>query len=94
MSDRIDEWMMGYLSEFDGKSFQDIARGELDLSKITGEEPKADDADGSEGDDKEQGALLQRLKSLLDGKVEEVRTTTRLTSSPACLVVGANDMGE
>ena len=52
------------------------------------------DADGSEGDDKEQGALLQRLKSLLDGKVEEVRTTTRLTSSPACLVVGANDMGE
>ena len=40
MSDRIDEWMMGYLNEFDGKSFQDVARGELDLSKITGEEPK------------------------------------------------------
>ena len=42
MSDRIDEWMMGYLTEFDGKSFQDVARGELDLSKITGEEPKSE----------------------------------------------------
>jgi molecular chaperone HtpG len=93
MSDRIDEWMMGYLSEFDGKSFQDIARGELDLSKITGEEPKAEDADKKD-DDSKQGALLTRISTLLDGKVEEVRVTTRLTSSPACLVVGADDMGE
>jgi molecular chaperone HtpG len=94
MSDRIDEWMMGYLSEFDGKSFQDIARGELDLSKITGEEPKADAADKETDGDKPQDALLERLKTLLVDRVEEVRTTTRLTSSPACLVVGANDMGE
>jgi len=93
MSDRIDEWMMGYLNEFDGKSFQDIARGELDLSKITGEEPKAEDADKKD-DDSDQGALLKRINTLLDGKVEEVRATTRLTSSPACLVVGADDMGE
>jgi molecular chaperone HtpG len=94
MSDRIDEWMMGYLSEFDGKSFQDIARGELDLSKITGEEPKADAADKETDGDKPQDALLERLKTLLVDRVEEVRTTTRLTSSPACLVVGVNDMGE
>ena len=94
MSDRIDEWMMGYLSEFDGKSFQDIARGELDLRKITGEEPKADGADKETDGDKPQDALLERLKTLLVDRVEEVRTTTRLTSSPACLVVGANDMGE
>ena len=94
MSDRIDEWMMGYLSEFDGKSFQDIARGELDLRKITGEEPKADAADKETDGDKPQDALLERLKTLLVDRVEEVRTTTRLTSSPACLVVGANDMGE
>jgi len=94
MSDRIDEWMMGYLSEFDGKSFQDIARGELDLRKITGEEPKADGADKETDGDKTQDALLERLKTLLVDRVEEVRTTTRLTSSPACLVVGANDMGE
>jgi molecular chaperone HtpG len=94
MSDRIDEWMMGHLTEFDGKSFQDIARGELDLSKITGEEPKAEESDKKEGDDSDQGALLKRINTLLEGKVEEVRATTRLTSSPACLVVGADDMGE
>ena len=96
MSDRIDEWMMGYLTEFDGKSFQDVARGELDLSKITGEEPKSDkDAEADkESQDAEQGELIGRIKSLLDEKVEEVRSTTRLTSSPACLVVGDNDMGE
>ena len=96
MSDRIDEWMMGYLAEFDGKSFQDVARGELDLSKITGEEPKSDkDAEADkESQDAEQGELIGRIKSLLDEKVEEVRSTTRLTSSPACLVVGDNDMGE
>jgi molecular chaperone HtpG len=96
MSDRIDEWMMGYLNEFDGKSFQDVARGELDLSKITGEEPKS--KKDSDSDDKsentEHDELLTRIKTLLDEKVEEVRTTTRLTSSPACLVVGDNDMGE
>ena len=95
MSDRIDEWMMGYLTEFDGKSFQDVARGELDLSKITGEEPKAEDRDSDDKpEDKEHSELLERVKSLLEEKVEEVRSTSRLTSSPACLVVGANDMGE
>jgi len=96
MSDRIDEWMMGYLNEFDGKSFQDVARGELDLSKITGEEPKPKkdaDSDGK-SENTEHDELLTRIKTLLDEKVEEVRTTTRLTSSPACLVVGDNDMGE
>jgi len=96
MSDRIDEWMMGYLTEFDGKSFQDVARGELDLSKITGEETKPDkDAESDEkSEDAEHGELLKRIKSLLEDKVEEVRSTTRLTSSPACLVVGDNDIGE
>lgn len=96
MSDRIDEWMMGYLTEFDGKSFQDVARGELDLSKITGEEPKSES--DAEADDKadngEYAELLTRIKSLLEEKVEAVRSTSRLTSSPACLVVGDNDMGE
>ncbi|MGB2286852.1 MAG: molecular chaperone HtpG [Porticoccaceae bacterium] len=96
MSDRIDEWMMGYLTEFDGKSFQDVARGELDLSKITGEESESstDDNAKKDSEDAEQDELLSRIKSLLDTKVEEVRSTSRLTSSPACLVVGDNDMGE
>ena len=96
MSDRIDEWMMGYLTEFDGKSFQDVARGELDLSKITGEEPKPEsDAEADDkADNAEHAELLTRIKSLLEEKVEAVRSTSRLTSSPACLVVGDNDMGE
>ena len=97
MSDRIDEWMMGYLTEFDGKSFQDVARGDLDLSAIIGEEDNAKKDSKSKAKKKDQSAddkLLERVKGLLEAKVEEVRSTNRLTSSPACLVVGQNDMGE
>jgi molecular chaperone HtpG len=92
----IEVLLMGYLTEFDGKSFQDVARGELDLSKITGEESESstDDNAKKDSEDAEQDELLSRIKSLLDTKVEEVRSTSRLTSSPACLVVGDNDMGE
>lgn len=97
MSDRIDEWMMGYLTEFDGKSFQDVARGDLDLSAIIGEEDKADKDSKSKAKNKDQSAddkLLERVKGLLEAKVEEVKSTNRLTTSPACLVVGQGDMGE
>lgn len=97
MSDRIDEWMMGYLTEFDGKSFQDVARGDLDLSAIIGDNKSSDSkkpSDSDKGDNQEEDKLLVRIKSLLGDRVEEVRGTNRLTSSPACLVVGDNDMGE
>ena len=97
MSDRIDEWMMGYLTEFDGKSFQDVARGDLDLSGIIGEDDNAKKDSKSKAKKKDQSAddkLLERVKGLLEAKVEEVKSTNRLTSSPACLVVGQNDMGE
>ena len=89
LTDRIDEWLMSYLTEFDGKSFQDVARGELDLSKITGEEPKSEDEKPSE----EHTALVERVKELLGEQVEDVRTSSRLTDSPACLVVGDQDVG-
>ncbi|UTW45746.1 molecular chaperone HtpG [bacterium SCSIO 12696] len=89
LTDRIDEWLMSYLTEFDGKSFQDVARGELDLGKITGEEDKPEDDKPSE----EQTALVERVKELLGDTVEDVRTSTRLTDSPACLVVGDQDVG-
>jgi molecular chaperone HtpG len=94
MSDRIDEWMMGYLTEFDGKSFQDVARGELDLSSITGDksDDKKDKKESESNEEKDE--TVTRIKTLLGEKVEEVRTTSRLTDSPACLVVGDNDMGE
>ena len=89
MSDRIDEWLMGYLREFDGKSLVDVARGGLDLSGVETEEEK--EAQQKANDDHKP--LLERLKALLADDVEEVRMTHRLVESPACIVVGDNDMG-
>ncbi|MCH8532432.1 MAG: molecular chaperone HtpG [Saccharospirillum sp.] len=89
MSDRIDEWLMGYLSEFDGKSFVDVARGGLDLSGVETEEEK--EAQKQANDDHKD--LLERLKTLMADEVEDVRMTHRLVDSPACIVVGENDMG-
>ena len=93
MHDRIDEWMMGYLTEFDGKQFQDIAKGELDLDEITdssGEEKKTAKKKDSKSDEK----VISKIGDILDNRVSGVRTTSRLTHSPACLVVGEHDMGE
>ena len=89
MSDRIDEWMMGYLSEYDGKQFQDVARGQLDLGEVETEEDKKQQEEAT----KAHKDLLERIKTSLADQVEEVRVTNRLTDSPACLVVGDFDMG-
>lgn len=91
LSDRIDEWMMGYLSEYDGKSFLNIAKGDLDLSGI-GEE-KEEDKEAQEKIEKDSEDLIKRLKESLGDKVSEVKVSHRLTDSPACLVLGAYDMG-
>ena len=85
LSDRIDDWFMNQMQEFDGKSFQDVARGELDL----GEEEK----EAQEKLKQESEALVERLQSALQAQVQEVRATSRPTDSPACLVVGDYDMG-
>lgn len=87
--DRIDEWMMGNLNEFDGKSFQDIGKGDLDLGTMDTEDDKKE----QEKVEKESEGLVERLKAVLTDKVESVRATSRLTDSPACLVVGEHDMG-
>jgi molecular chaperone HtpG len=89
MSDRIDEWMMGYLNEYDGKQFQDVARGDLDLGEVETEEDKKHQEEA----EKEHKDLLERIKTALDDRVQDVRVTKRLTDSPACLVVGEFDMG-
>jgi molecular chaperone HtpG len=89
MSDRIDEWMMGYLNEYDGKQFQDVARGDLDLGEVETEEDKKHQEEAA----KEHKDLLERIKTALDDRVQDVRVTNRLTDSPACLVVGEFDMG-
>lgn len=89
LSDRIDEWMMGYLNDFDSKQFQDVARGELDLGDVETEEDKKHQEEAT----KEHQGLLERIKKALDARVQEVRVTNRLTDSPACLVVAEFDMG-
>ncbi|AXS81660.1 molecular chaperone HtpG [Marinobacter sp. Arc7-DN-1] len=89
LSDRIDEWMMGYLNEYDDKQFQDVARGDLDLGEVETEEDKKHKEEAAE----EHKDLLERIKNALNDRVQEVRVTNRLTDSPACLVVGDFDMG-
>ena len=89
LSDRIDEWLMGYLQEFDGKSFVDVARGGLDLGDIETEEEKKAQAQAND----DHKPLLERIKGLFDQEVSDVRMTSRLVESPACIVVGDNDMG-
>lgn len=89
LHDRIDEWLMSHLAEFDGKSFQDVARGNLDLGDLEDEEEKAQ----QEKVGKDFSNLIKRLSDTLGDDVEEVRVTHRLTDSPACLVINEDDMG-
>lgn len=89
MSDRVDEWLMSNMFEFEGKSFVDISRGDLDLGSLdTEEEKKAQEESAKTHED-----LMKRIQAVLANEVEEVRVTHRLTDSPACLVTGQYDMG-
>ena len=89
LSDRVDEWLMSHLAEFDGKSLQDVGKGELDLGKLDSEEDKQAQEKVAEA----LKPLLERAKTALADQVSEVRITHRLTDSPACVVVGDHDMG-
>ena len=89
LADRIDEWMLGYLNDYDGKQFQDVARGDLDLGEVETEEDKKHKEEAAE----EHKDLVERIKTALNDRVQDVRVTNRLTDSPACLVVGDFDMG-
>ena len=88
MWDRVDEWMMSYLTEFDGKQFQSVAKGSLDLGELT------DDDEKKELEEAEEGfkSLTERMKEVLGETVKEVRITHRLSRSPSCVVVEQNDM--
>jgi molecular chaperone HtpG len=86
--DRIDEWVAGTLTEFEGKPLRSVAKGALDLGEL---------ADAAEKASQEQEAsamkpLLERLKQALGDRVKEVRVTHRLTDSPSCLVVGEGEL--
>ena len=89
LSERIDEWVMGQLDAFEGKRFKDASRGDLELGALENEaERKERDAAL-----KESKGLLKRVKDALGDRVAEVRTSTRLRESPACLVLGEHDLG-
>ncbi|MGE6792740.1 molecular chaperone HtpG [Pseudomonas guineae] len=89
LTDRIDEWLMSYLTEFDGKHFVDVARGDLDLGKLDSEEDKK----AQEEVAKTKEGLVERLKTALGEQVAEVRVSHRLTDSPAILAIGEQDLG-
>ncbi|NCT80608.1 molecular chaperone HtpG [Pseudomonas stutzeri] len=89
LTDRIDEWLMSYLTEFDGKQFVDVARGDLDLGKLDSEEDKK----AQEELAKAKEGLIERLKGALGDEVAEVRVSHRLTDSPAILAIGEQDLG-
>ncbi len=88
LSDRIDEWLVSNLDEFDGKHLQSVAKGDLDLGALETEEDKK----AEEEVNKDFEAVLKQIKDVLADKVSEVRLSHRLTESPACLVADVYGM--
>ncbi len=88
LSDRVDEWLVGSLPEFEGKKLQSVAKGDLDLGKLEDEAEKEEQKKAEDA----LKPLVDRIKNTLGDKVKEVRVTHRLTDSPACLVTGEGDM--
>ncbi|MCW8327586.1 molecular chaperone HtpG [Photobacterium sp. SDRW27] len=89
MHDRIDEWLMGHLSEFDGKQFQAITKADLDLSKFENEEEKEKHKETEEA----FKSVVERTKTYLGDRVKDVRTTFKLQDTPAVVVTDENEMG-
>ena len=87
LHDRVDEWLVASLPEFEGKPLASVARGAVDLSKVKSEEKEPDHEVGKYAE------LLRRLKAALGDKVKDVRVSTRLTESPSCLVADEHEMG-
>ena len=89
LTDRIDEWLMSHLSEYKGKQFVDVARGDLDLGKLEAEEDKQEQEKAAQ----EKADLVKRIQEVLKDDLQEVRVSHRLTDSPAVLVINEDDMG-
>ncbi len=88
LSDRVDEWLVSNLSEYEGKKLQSIAKGDLDLGDMEDETVKEE----QEAQVKDFESVIKQAKDVLDGKVKDIRLTHRLTDSPACVVVDDMDM--
>ena len=89
LHERIDEWLVANLHEFEGKALGSVARGDIDVAKIAGEEEKRRHEELAG----EHKALVDKLKEKLGDRVKDVRVSTRLTESPSCLVADERDMG-
>ena len=87
LSDRVDEWVVGHLTEFEGKPLQSVAKGGLDLGQLEDEEEKKEAEKAAD----EYKDLLEKVKTALADKVKDVRITHRLTDSPSCLVADEHD---
>lgn len=93
LSDRIDEWLVGHLTEFDGKHLQSVAKGDVNLDEI---ETKVDKEEQKQKEEKvktEFDTVISKVKKILGTQVKDVRISHRLTNSPSCLVADENDMG-
>ena len=89
LAERVDEWMVGNLHEFDGKPLQSVAKGELDLGKLEDEAEKKE----QEKESGEHKDLVEKIQKSLGERVKQVRVTLRLTDSPACLVADQHELG-
>lgn len=89
LSDKVDEWLMAHLTEFDGKPFQSIAKGDLELPEGSESKDKKELEKQASGEFKD---TLEKIKKLLTNEVKEVRLTGRLIDSPACIVTDVHDM--
>jgi molecular chaperone HtpG len=88
LSDRVDEWLLSHLPEYDGKVFTSVTQGDLDLGKLDSEEDKKE----QEKQETEFASFVGRVKAVLGDKVKDVRITHRLTSTPSCIVADNDDM--
>lgn len=86
LMDRVDEWILSFLNEFDGKPLASVARGDLDLGTLNDEEKQQEKVG------EELKPLVEKMKEALEGKAKDVRLTFRLTDSPSCLVANEGDM--
>ncbi|WP_431100268.1 molecular chaperone HtpG [Roseateles noduli] len=88
LTERVDEWMLSHLHEFEGKALQSVAKGAVDLGQLQDEEEKKKAEEAAE----QFKPVLDRLKTALEGRAKDVRVTTRLVDSPACIVVEEHDI--
>ncbi|MEE4293519.1 MAG: molecular chaperone HtpG [Xanthomonadales bacterium] len=92
MSDRVDEWMMAYFNEFEGKPLKSVAKGDIDLAAVGKDKAKEGDEEDAPEAAELDGGLLEKVKASLGERVAEVRSSKRLTDSASCLVLGEQEM--